>query len=230
MSDLESDPVLERVLLAAHVMDAQLQAPDVRQALKEVSSELVAARPRGRKAIQGAATFAVAAAVIVVLGLVTRQSDEPSSSVVAAEFDRVASEFPLPVGVTYEVLKLTSLDSAASREDLRAEVALFSGCAWTAQLTDAGLSEVIPDGVEMKAALRRSYAALPPAKRSALTGLATYVNGLGADRPSSAARPPADRPAPTALSSYVDGLGRDEPQPPPAEARRAWDRFCQDVR
>lgn len=204
MSEPESDPVLDRVLLAAPVTDVHLQALDVCLALEGMSAELGAPLQRRRTAIQSAAILAVAAAVIGVVGLRGASPDEPSANPVAAEFERVASEFPLPAGVTYEALKLDSLDSDASGEKLRAEVALFSGCAWTAQLTDAELSDQIAGTTEITVALRRSYDALAADERTSLTALLDSVDKLGGDD--------------SELRVTI------------TQSKRAWDEICRDVR
>lgn len=204
MSDAENDPVLDQVLLAARVSDAQLQTPEVLLAVKGVACGSAASQPRGGTIARSVALVGVAAVMIGVVGLMTKPTDEPTDRPGAGDFERVASAFPLPAGVTYAALKSDSMKPSASPEGMREEVALFSGCAWSAQLKDAELSGQIAGRAEITVALRRSYDALAADERASLTDL---------------------------LDS-VDKLGRDDSElrVTITQSKRAWDEICRDVR
>lgn len=204
MPNPESDPVLDHVLLAARVSDAQLRTPEVVWALDEVASRAAASRRRSRTAARSAALLGAAAVAVGAVALSLGPADGPTDRPDGRDFERVAAAFPLPDGVTYASLKADSSDPSASPEGMREEIALFSGCAWSAQLKDDELSDRNGRAAEIKAALRRSYDALAADERTSLT----------------------------ALLDSVDKLGRDDSElrVTVTQSKRAWDDICRDAR
>jgi len=200
MTNHDTDPLLERMLVAAPVTDEQLRNADVLSALEGLSTHV---RPRphyGRLVRKGVvAGSAVAAATLVIIGVGAGLSDDTRApdDRGTERFERVAAEFPLPAGATYATLRSDSYDEQ-SDADLRATIALFSGCQWSSQLPDSKGEGIDGAGeaATAKAALRKAHDALTPAQQAML--------------------------AQAKLSAKEASSSK-------AETKQAWDRICQDM-
>lgn len=168
-----TDPVLDALRTAARVQDADLNTSAVRDAIA-----LMAVKPRrrypARIALVAAATAAIAGAGVWLTGL---SPDDPAGNtqveLVAAHFDAVTKQYPLPKGQSYEALRAEVVADAKSgdefevgdgrmpnsdEETVDALVARYSGCKWWQVEWDGTFDELSP--AEQTEIQRRNQKAL----------------------------------------------------------------------
>ena len=168
-----TDPVLDALRTAARVQDADLNTSAVRDAIA-----LMAVRPQrrypARIALVAAATAAIAGAGVWLTGL---SPDDPAGNtqveLVAAHFDAVTKQYPLPKGQSYEALRAEVVADAKSgdefevgdgrmpnsdEETVDALVARYSGCKWWQVEWDGTFDELSP--AEQTEIQRRNQKAL----------------------------------------------------------------------
>ena len=168
-----TDPVLDALRTAAPVQDADLNTSAVRDVIA-----LMAVRPRrrypARIAVAAAATVAIAGAGIWFAG---SSPDDPVGNtqveLVAAHFDAVAKQYPLPKGQSYEALRTEVVADAKAGDQFKvgtgrmpkddgkavdALVARYSGCKWWQIERDGTFDKLSPD--EQAEVQRRNQKAL----------------------------------------------------------------------
>lgn len=168
-----ADPVLDALRAAARVQDADLNTSAVRNEIA-----LMAVRPRRRYlapiAVVAAATVAIAGAGVWLAG---SSSDDPAGNtqveLVAAQFDTVAKQYPLPKGQSYEALRAEVVADVKAGGDFKigtgrmpkdegkaldAIVARYSGCKWWQIERDGTFDKLSPD--EQVEVQRRNQKAL----------------------------------------------------------------------
>jgi hypothetical protein len=191
-ADETSDPLLTMLRDAAPVSDEKLSDQAVRVAIANLAAETSASsRVRTRPArillAAGIATIlAVAGTSLLNAGDELPQASP--SAAFAGQFQRVAAEFPLPAGGSYEPLKngLTDVSDASS---LRSKVAKYSACVWLmtdkTALTEDGpigltsLNAAQPTKAEVKAAIEHAAQNLSPAEVELKTAIKNLKTGDG---------------------------------------------------
>lgn len=187
------DPLLTMLRDAAPVADEQFRDQAVTVALNNLTAETVARAQTRRRPAHVLLAAGIASIVAVAgISLLNTDNEQPRASrtatVFADQFQRVAAEFPLPAGSSYEPLEdaLTDLTDASS---LRSKVAKYSACAWlmtdkTALTEDGpiGLTDLNagqPTKAEVKAAIERAAQNLSPAETELKEAIKTAKTGDG---------------------------------------------------